>query len=138
MTARLTSLSVVLALFWGALFIAGAEQTFAEGKRATFEGKLVCLGCTLKSEEGARSECSKYGHTHALKTEDGKFITFLENVYSENLFKGKDYHNKEVSVHGVYYADANQLDVESYTIGAVTISWCKTHNVMDMCRSHKK
>ncbi|UCE66092.1 MAG: hypothetical protein JSU85_14770 [Candidatus Zixiibacteriota bacterium] len=137
MITRIIGILIVIAVVFGALIIAGAQQTMAEGKHASFEGKLVCLGCTLKDEEGARAECKVYGHKHALQTEDGKYITFLENKYSEDLFKGEKYDDKEVSVHGVYYAGANQLDVESYTIDNVTITWCKTHNAMDGCNSHK-
>lgn len=33
---------------------------------ATVTGQNICLGCTLK-KEGAGSQCSKYGHQHALK-----------------------------------------------------------------------
>jgi hypothetical protein len=121
----------------GALIIADAQQAKAEGKHATFEGKLACSACTLKNEEGARSECKNFGHSHALQTEDGKFISFLENKYSEDLFKGEKYHGKEVSVHGVYYEGANLLDVESFTIDNVTITWCKTHKIMDRCNSQK-
>ena len=135
MITKIIGLLIVVAVVFGALVIADAQQSRAEGKHASFDGKLVCLGCTLKSEEGARAECKTYGHTHALKTEDGKFITFIENKYSEDLFKGEKYHNKDVWVHGVYYANANQLDVDSYKIDDITITWCKTHKVMDRCNS---
>jgi len=135
MITKITGLLIVAAVVFGALVIADAQQSRAEGKSASFNGKLVCLGCTLKSEEGARSECKTYGHTHALKTEDGKFITFIENKYSKGLFKGEKYNNKDVWAHGTYYANANQLDVDSYKIDDVTITWCKTHKVMDRCNS---
>lgn len=137
MITRIVGISILIAVVFGALIIADTQQAKAEGKHASFEGKLVCLGCTLKGEEGARAECKNFGHTHALKTEDGKFISFLENKYSKDLFKGEKYSGKDIMVHGVYYAGANQLDVDSYKIDDVTMTWCKTHNAMDGCSSHK-
>ena len=137
MISRIIGISILITVVFGALIIADTHHAKAEGKHASFEGKLVCLACTLKNDEGARAECRNFGHTHALKTEDGKFISFLENKHSEDLFKGEKYGGKNISVHGVYYADPNLLDVESYKIDDVTMTWCETHSVMDGCSSHK-
>jgi len=137
MITRTIGISILIAVVFGALIIADTQQAKAEGKHASFKGKLVCLGCTLKGEEGARAECRNFGHTHALKTEDGKFISFLENKYSEDLFKEGKYSGKNISVQGVYHADANLLDVNSYKIDDVTMTWCEKHSAMDACTSHK-
>ena len=61
-------------------------------KHVDVEGQLVCLGCSLKKAEGANSECSVFGHKHALKTKDGAYLSLLENKFSADLVKGEKYH----------------------------------------------
>ena len=136
MFARILILTLAIFMVFGALVIAEEQEMMAKGEHATFEGKLVCLGCTLKHEEGARSECTAFGHTFALQTKDGKFISFLKNKYSEDLFKGDEkYAGKDITVHGVYYADGNVLDVESFDFGDKQVTWCDVHHKMDTCHS---
>lgn len=102
-----------------------------------YSGTLVCLGCSLKSE-GAKAQCSDFGHTHALKTDDGKYLTFLPNKFSSDLLAGEKFHNKAVAVHGVYYANANQLDVETYSVDGKSYGWCDHCTDMDGCAMAKK
>lgn len=109
------------------------EQTVAKAEHANFEGTLVCLGCSLKKGEGARAACKASGHTHALKTKDGRYVNFLTNQYSEDLLKGEKYHNKEMKVHGIYHASANILDVESFNVDGKDKSWCGHCKSMDAC-----
>jgi len=120
-------------MVFGALNISHTDQARAEGTHSTFDGKLVCLACTLKDEDGARAECRNFGHIHALRTSDGKFISFLENKFSEDLFKGEKYRDQEISASGVYYPEGNMLDVQSYIIDNVTFTWCPNHEIMDNC-----
>jgi len=128
-----------MSVVFGALITSNIDQVQAEGEHSTFKGKLVCLACTLKDEDGARAECRNFGHTHALRTSDGKFISFLENKYSEDLFKGEKYRDIEISASGVYYPEGNMLDVQSYTIDNITYSWCPNHEIMDSCNlNHDK
>ena len=115
---------------------AKAEQKAAP--HVTLQGKLVCLGCDLKTAQGARAACSAYGHKHALKTRDGKYINFLANQYSEDLISGEKYHNKDVELHGIMFADANMLDVESFTVDGQKKGWCGHCNAMDGCPFKKK
>ena len=114
-----------------------AKKTVAKAEHVNLEGTLVCLGCELKTNEGAKAACSVYGHTHALKTADGKYVNLLPNQYSVDLFKGEKYHNKAVKVHGVFHASANQLDVENYTVDGSNMSWCEGHKGMDACMAAK-
>ena len=131
---KLTAILAVFFMFIGSLSLSAGEKA---GKHVDFEGKLVCLGCDLKSSEDARAACSVYGHKHALKTDDGKYITFLENQYSEDLIKGEKYQNKDIKVHGVYHASANQLDVESFEVDGKTNAWCGNCKAMDGCAAGK-
>ena len=130
---------LTLALFVGAhgAALAGEGQTKAEGEKeqdmhGEYQGTLVCLGCSLKGD-GARSACKEYGHTHALKTGDDEYILFLVNQYSADLMAGEKFHNKEVAVHGVYFANANQLDVETYEVDGKKYGWCDHCSAMDGC-----
>lgn len=123
--AMLTTLSLV------------AGEKTDHSSHANFEGKLVCLGCDLKGEADARSACKVFGHDHALKTEEGKYISFLPNQYSKDLINGEKYHNKELKVHGIYFANANQLDIESFEVDGTKKSWCGDCNAMDACMAQK-
>ena len=127
-------------LFIAVMFVAAVQTASACGEakaetigKATFEGTLVCQGCDLKKSEGARAECSAFGHKHALKTKDGRLVNFLENQYSADLIKGGDYHMKNLAVSGTYYPGANMLDLESFTMGDKKQSWCEGHKEMDGC-----
>ena len=113
---------------------AGAKMTEGKmGQHMAFEGTLVCQACDLKKAENARAECKTYGHTHALKTSDGRHINFLPNKYAADLMGGKKWHNEKVKVHGVYFANANQLDVETYEVKDKKMGWCDHCSAMDGC-----
>ena len=128
-----TILLFTLAMFLvGGSLIAG-EKTAQKAAQSDFEGTLVCMGCDLKKSEGARAACTDFGHNHALKTADGKYIGLLENKYSADLIKGEKYHNQKMKLHGVYFANANQLDVESFEVDGKTKSWCGGCKSMDAC-----
>ena len=113
---------------------AGAKMTEGKmGQHMSFDGTLVCQACDLKKAENARAECKTYGHTHALKTSDGRHINFLPNKYSADLMGGEKWHNEKVKVHGVYFANANQLDVETYEVKDKKMGWCDHCSAMDGC-----
>ena len=113
---------------------AGAKMTEGKmGQHMSFDGTLVCQACDLKKAENARAECKTYGHTHALKTSDGRHINFLPNKYSADLMGGEKWHNEKVKVHGVYFANANQLDVETFEVGDKKMGWCDHCSAMDGC-----
>ncbi len=132
-----TTLLLTLAMFLvGGSLVAG-EKTAKKSYHADFEGTLVCMGCDLKKSDGARAACTDFGHNHALKTADGKYISLLENKYSADLVKGEKYHNKQMKLHGVYFANANQLDVESFEVDGKKNSWCGHCKGMDACMTSK-
>ena len=109
-----------------------AQQQAIKAQHKTVTGTMVCMGCELKHGEGARAACADFGHQHAIKTEDGKYISLLENKYSKELM-GEKHHNKAVTVHGVLYPRANILDVESFQVDGHKKSWCEGHKNMDAC-----
>ena len=87
------------------------------------EGTNICLGCTLKHEEGASAQCKIYGHRHTLKVENaydengeelnymaGWILHYLENDNSEEFITG--HHNDELKIKGIVYANARTLEVE--------------------------
>ena len=121
--------------------LAGDEPSSAPAKSAAqaakeqvnLEGTIVCLGCSLKKSEGARAQCDVYGHTHALLTTDGKYISFLPNKYSATLIEGKEFHSKKAMIHGIYFPAANLIDVETYEVDGKKYGWCEGHGMMDSC-----
>jgi len=87
-------------------------------------GKVICLGCHLKKEKGARAQCSLYGHTNALiiemvfdaqgkdvKDVQGRIYQFLHNDLSDKLVKDHDFVGKIIVITGKIYPEANVLEV---------------------------
>ena len=137
---RKISLLALIAVFSlaGALTAGDQEATKANtGEHITVSGTLTCTACDLKKTEGARAECKSFGHTHALKTTDGKHIAFLENRFAADLIKGEKYQDKKVEIHGVYFANANVLDVEAFSVDDKKMSWCEHCSAMDACSASK-
>ncbi len=134
---RKVSYLIVLALLVLAIALFAGEGKKEKAEYKTFSGKLVCQGCDLKMAEGARAACKSYGHKHALKTAKGNYVGFLENKFSADLISGEKYHNADVEVRGIYYANANLLDVETYTVDGNGKAWCEGHGAMDACMVSK-
>jgi len=141
MFKRTFAVLTILALFGALPLMAGDKKVetkastdkMMKAEHVDLEGTLVCLGCSLKKAEGARASCKTTGHKHALQTADGKYVNFLENQYSADLIGGGKYHNKKMQVHGMYYASADMLDVEAFTVDGSKKGWCGRCNSMDGC-----
>ena len=103
-----------------------------EGEHVTYEGTLVCLGCTLKGD-GARSQCTDFGHDHAIMVDEETMVMFLPNKYSADLIAGGNYDKKAIMVTGTYYANANMLDVEMFEVDGKKYGWCDHCSAMDGC-----
>jgi hypothetical protein len=102
------------------------NSMFAEPlKEVTLIGENYCVGCSLKKAEGAAAQCSIYGHKHALKVEKavdskgkevselkGATLHYLENDSSVELFKGEEYHGKNVIVKGNVHLEERVVDVK--------------------------
>lgn len=94
-----------------------------EGAPIVVTGDNVCLGCSLKTEQGAAAQCSVYGHTHALRVEKatvdgkaapelkGKVLHYLPTSISEKLIK--EHHGEKLTLTGKVYTDAQVLEVSS-------------------------
>lgn len=115
------SVLTLCALTFASLSLPLASASFAAQeakqeapKAVTLKGTLSCIGCDLKKAHGAGAQCSVYGHTHALKTADGKYYTFLQNKKSEPLIKGETLHGKMVEVNGTLFPGTQILEVKEY------------------------
>jgi hypothetical protein len=136
-----TAIWMLSFLIVGALtVIAGDQETEATtsetkdaGEKVSLSGTLVCMGCSLKPA-GAHSACKEFGCSYVLKTAEGKYISFLNNKYSQPLAGGKGMQNKEVTINGAHFANANVLDVESFQVGdGKLMTWCDHCKTMDAC-----
>ena len=106
-------------------------------QQVSLKGVLTCSSCSLKAK-GAQSACSEFGCSHALETEDGRFISLMQNKFSADLLSNKKNHAKPVEITGTLFANANMLDVKSYTLdGGKNISWCDHCKGMDACMAGK-
>lgn len=93
-----------------------ASYANATGSPASFEGEFVCVGCDKKMTVGSDAACGANGHKYAIKTADGKYISLLDNKQSQELVTSGKYRNKNVKVQGVFYANANELEVKSFEL----------------------
>lgn len=92
---------------------AQAQET---GEIETIQGKVICFGCTLKKEKGAKAQCSIYGHTNAIRTKDGKIWSILENDKSTELINNHDYAGKDIEIKGKKIKEAQTIEVESFKV----------------------
>jgi ribosomal protein L37AE/L43A len=103
-------------------------------------GTLICTSCELKKQKGAKSQCSVYGCSYAIKTKNvrnnrGQLVrkylwkTFhiLENDNSAALLQ-KGYKDKDVIIVGKIYPEENVLEVDFVKLAPVkkiyTCSMC--------------
>ena len=119
----LKSLTLLIALT--ALLAVGVAN--ANPPEAVITGENICLGCTLKTEQGAGAQCSIFGHRHSLRVTSAKVggkdmpemngwvLHYLETKESKELIR--DHHNETVTVVGVVYADERVLEVGSIKLG---------------------
>ncbi len=133
-----------LILFLGTISFAVDDNAYSgkvhnkkmSGVERTIKGELVCLGCDLK-ESGARSDCKSDGHTIRLKSQNGLYLTLLSNQYSANLLTDPKLLHKPIEITGYHYANAQTLDVNSYTIDSNKFNWCTRCQKMDNCAQKK-
>lgn len=124
------AITAVLAMV---LAVAGFAGTKAN---QTLEGKLVCLGCTLKKNDGVQAQCSTYGHKGALQTSDGSLWSFVENDRSKKLINDTSLHGKSVKVTGTIIEKAKRIDVASYEVDGKKQMWCEKCKMMGPEHSH--
>lgn len=89
---------------------------------ATVVGENFCLGCSLKQEQGAASQCSKYGHRHALKVTDataagkelpelnGWVLHYLDTDNAQPVIK--EHHGEILTLTGKVYGEERVLEVD--------------------------
>jgi len=106
------------------------HKAFSGSVKVTVTGENVCVGCLLKKEKGAASQCSAYGHRHGLriatvgKTYEGHevkksehagaILHYLENDKSKELVTS--HHGAKVEVTGTLYKPEYVLEVDSYKV----------------------
>lgn len=92
------------------------SQTVTQATPASFAAKVICLGCALKKGQGAKAQCSLYGHSNALQTPDGKIWTLLENDASTGFINSHEYAGQTVKIVGKKFAGTQIIEVETFKI----------------------
>ena len=113
---RILSSILVLGLLLTSLNTLLFAQEKAKDEYEIIKGKVVCQGCTLKKEKGAKAQCSIYGHINAIKTKDGKIWTILENDKSTELINNHDYAGKDIEIKGKKFAEAQIIEVDTFKV----------------------
>ncbi|MBI2844662.1 MAG: hypothetical protein HYX78_14810 [Armatimonadetes bacterium] len=105
-------LAVIVALVVAAVAAALNAADSNKPKDVTLTGTLICMGCELKTQYGAKAQCNVYGHDHALKAADGKIYTFLPNDNSKDLIAGKADKSAKITVTGTLFPGSQIVDVK--------------------------
>lgn len=87
-----------------------------EASPVSFKAEVICLGCALKKGQGAKANCSLYNHANALKSEDGRIWTILENDISTDLINSHEYAGKQVEITGKKFAGTQVIEIETFKI----------------------
>ncbi|MBU4342440.1 MAG: hypothetical protein KKG01_05565 [Candidatus Omnitrophica bacterium] len=97
---------------------AGGESVDAvtEALPVSFKAEVICLGCALKKGQGAKTQCSLYGHVNALKSEDGRIWTILENDASTGLINSHEYAGKQVEITGKKFGGTQIIEIENFKL----------------------
>ncbi|MFH1854711.1 MAG: hypothetical protein ABH815_05305 [Candidatus Omnitrophota bacterium] len=82
----------------------------------TLKAEVICLGCALKKGQGAKANCSLYGHVNALRSEDGRIWTILENDMSTDLINSHEYAGKQVEIAGKKFGGAQVVEIETFKL----------------------
>jgi len=91
-------------------------DAITEASPVSFNAKVICLGCALKKGQGAKANCSLYGHVNALKSEDGRIWTILENDISTDLINLHEYAGKQVEITGKKFGGTQVIEIETFKI----------------------
>ena len=113
---RILSSILVLGLLLTSLNALVFAQEKIKDEYEIIKGKVICQGCTLKKEKGAKAQCSIYGHINAIKTKDGKIWTILENDKSTELINDHDYAGKDIEIKGKRFAEAQIIEVDTFKV----------------------
>ena len=92
------------------------QDVVTKAAPVTFKGEVICLGCSLKKEQGAKAQCSIYGHQNVIKSEDGKIWTILENDVSTELISSHGYVGKEVEIIGKHFGNTQTIEIETFKV----------------------
>ena len=87
-----------------------------EASPVSFKAEVICLGCSLKKGQGAKANCSLYGHVNALKSEDGRIWTILENDVSTDLINSHEYAGKKIEITGKKFGGTQVIEIETFKI----------------------
>ncbi len=133
----ITTATVFLVILAIAAF-AGDKSSDSGKKLRTYKGTWTCLACDLKKLNDDNAQCEVFGHKHALRLADGKYVNFLENDHSVELIKGGGRHQTQIEVTGYFDSNSRTLDVVKYEIDGMVTEWCPEHSRMDLCMETKK
>lgn len=94
----------------------GQVDVVTEASPVSFKAEVICIGCSLKKGQGAKANCSLYGHVNALKTEDGRIWTILENDVSTDLINSHEYAGKQIEIMGKKFGGTQVIEIESFKL----------------------
>ncbi|MCP4051128.1 MAG: hypothetical protein GY730_10540 [bacterium] len=90
--------------------------------KITVEGKLVCIGCSLKKLSGANAQCSLYSqHDTGLQLKDGSIWSIVNNQKGHDIIRA--HHtviNKTARITGWLYPNARHIEIDSISVKGVS------------------
>jgi hypothetical protein len=101
----------------------------------TLKGAWTCPTCDATGTQEAYETCEALGHKHALKLDNGEYVSFVNNARGEALINGGGRHTVKITVVGFYDSSTHSIDVDAYQMDGQWTSWCEKDQRMDFCRS---
>jgi hypothetical protein len=117
-------------LFVTAVALAAPTRDFK-----SFKGTWLCPTCAEMKQADTPENCESKGHTHALKLDDGQWITFVANARATALIHGGGREKAKIEVYGLFDSKTQTLDVDAYRIDEAWSTWCDHDGRMDFCRA---
>jgi len=144
-------IAIVIA-FAGLAVLAQDKFKLRESKdRKEFAGKIVCIGCQLRNQDGgANSMCSLHSkHAQGLLMEDGTLWTFVDNERGHKVITNKKMLGKNVKVSGWSFPKAQYIELAKYKLQKgdkwIAMDYCKIcgfepgdHGEGDLCDDCKE
>jgi hypothetical protein len=90
--------------------------------KMSIEGKLVCIGCSLKKLDGANAQCNLFAH-HAIgfKTADGSLWSIIDNAAGHDVIRGHALiQGKTATINGWLYPIANMIEIATISVDGVS------------------
>ena len=104
------------------LLNAGALDAKKGLDEISLDGKIVCLGCSLKKLGGANAQCGLYdAHDAGIKLKDGSLFSIVNNAKGHDIIRAHGaVIGKNAKIQGWIYPNAHYIEINSIIVEGVS------------------